>query len=64
MKLSSTYIRLRNRRRLGSDNSSAKDILLNFENFEEAVVNLFMKLQASNLTKLDNLGVKLKIIDV
>ena len=58
MKLSSTFIWLRNRRRLGSDNRSAKDILLNFVNFVEAVVNLFMKLQVFNLTKFDSLDVK------
>ena len=35
-----------------------------FLNFVEAIVNLFMKLQASNLTKLDNLDVKLKRIEI
>ena len=34
------------------------------DDFDEAVVNLFMKLQASSFIKLDNLGVKLKKIDV
>ena len=37
---------------------------MNFDmNFVEAVVNLFMKLQALNLTKFDDLGVKLKNIE-
>ena len=42
---------------------STKNILPKFDNFMEAVVNLFMKLQALNLTKFDDLGVKLKKIE-
>ena len=35
-----------------------------FFNFFEDVVNLFMKLQASNFTKFKKLGVKFKEIEV
>ena len=46
-----------------ADYRLAQNILLNFDNLDEVIVNLFMKLNASNLTKFDDLGVKLKKIE-
>ena len=34
-----------------------------FLNFVEAILNLFMKLQTSTLIKLDNLDIKLEVIE-
>ena len=45
------------------DYRSAKNILLKFDNFNEAIENLFMKLLALNLTKFNDLDVKLKKIE-
>ena len=39
-----------------------RQCFLIFVNIDEAVVNLFMKLQTSNFTKFNDLGVKLKEI--
>ena len=38
-------------------------LMLHPPNFVEAVLNLFMKLQTSTLIKLDNLDIKLEVIE-